>query len=52
MTVGMTIVVGIVGSIAGGMVGLALAGPTAAVLLAVLGSAAVVWLTDRVKATP
>ena len=47
MSIPMTILVGIGGSIAGGIVGRLLFGRPGGVILAILGSALIVWLMQR-----
>ena len=48
MSIGMTILVGIVGSIIGGVIGALLgAGPVIIIILEILGAAAIVYLMQR-----
>jgi uncharacterized membrane protein YeaQ/YmgE (transglycosylase-associated protein family) len=47
MSIGMTILVGIGGSIIGGLIGRVLLGRPGGIILAVLASALIVWLMQR-----
>ena len=47
MSIGMTILVGIGGSIVGGIIGRVLLGRPGGIILAVLSSALIVWLMQR-----
>jgi uncharacterized membrane protein YeaQ/YmgE (transglycosylase-associated protein family) len=51
MSIGLTIVVGIAGSLIGGLVGVLLFGAPGGLILAVLGAAFIVWLIDPSRAS-
>ena len=52
MSITMTILVGIGGSLLGGLVGFLLFGNRGGLLLSVLGAALIVWLLDRRRSPP
>lgn len=49
MSLGLTIVVGISGSLLGGLVGVLVFGAPGGLILAVLGAAAIVWFIDPTR---